>query len=108
MTFQKTVLTVSIVLFILMMILIATMMTSAKKNMVYPPQTGQCPDFWSLGADGIKCYNTHNLGNKCTSPTDFSKMTLTQRCEFSKGCEIGWDGITNAEGKDGIAKYCKV
>ena len=106
MTFQKTVLTISIVLFIFMMIVIATMMTSAKKNMVFPPQTGQCPDFWSLGADGIKCYNTHNLGNKCASPTDFSKMTLTKKCEFAKGCSIGWDGIKNAFDKDGKPKYC--
>jgi hypothetical protein len=106
MTFQKTVLTISIVLFIFMMIIIATMMTSAKKNMVFPPQMGQCPDFWSLGAEGTKCYNTHNLGKKCTSPTDFSKMTMKEKCNFAKDCSIGWDGITNAEDAEGKPRYC--
>ena len=106
MTFQKTVLTISIVLFIFMMIVIATMMTSAKQNLVFPPQTGQCPDFWSLGASGTKCYNTHNLGNKCASPTDFSQMTMKDKCDFAKDCSIGWDGITNAEDKEGKPRYC--
>jgi len=106
MSFQTNVLTVSIVLFIFIMIVIATMMVSAKKNLVFPPEIGQCPDFWSLGADGVKCYNTNNLGKKCTSPSDFSKMTMKQKCTFAKDCQIGWDGIKNAFDKEGKPKYC--
>ena len=55
MSFQKTVLTVAIVLFIILMLLIAVMMSSAKNNEVYPPQIGQCPDYWQLVAGG-KCF----------------------------------------------------
>ena len=106
MSFQTNVLTVSIVLFIFIMIVIATMMVGAKKNLVFPPEIGQCPDFWSLGTDGIKCYNTNNLGKKCASPSDFSKMTLKQKCTFAKDCQIGWDGIKNASDKEGKPKYC--
>ena len=36
MSFQKTVLTVAIVLFIILMLLIAVMMSSAKKNEKFP------------------------------------------------------------------------
>ena len=105
MSFQKTVLTVAIVLFVILMALIAVMMTSAKKNELYPPQTGACPDFWQITAQG-KCLNSQNLGKNCTSPVDFSKMTEKQKCNFAKGCKITWDGITNAENDQGSQKYC--
>ena len=104
MSFQKTVLTVAIVLFIILMLLIAVMMTSAKNNEVYPPQIGQCPDYWQLVAGG-KCLNSQNLGKNCTSPMDFSKMDNKKKFDFAKGCNITWDGITNAEDKDGNVKY---
>ena len=104
MSFQKTVLTVAIVLFIILMLLIAVMMTSAKKNEKFPPQIGACPDYWQLTAQG-SCLNTQNLGKNCASPTDFSKMSMNQKAEFAKGCSISWDGITNAEDKDGNVKY---
>ena len=82
MSFQKTVLTVAIVLFIILMLLIAVMMTSAKKTEVFPPQLGGCPDFWQKTQDG-KCLNVQNLGKNCVSPQDFSKMTNKQKCDFS-------------------------
>ena len=105
MSFQKTVLTVAIVLFVILMALIAVMMTSAKQNELFPPQTGSCPDFWQITAQG-KCLNSQNLGKNCTSPVDFSKMTAKQKCNFAKGCKITWDGITNAENDQGGQKYC--
>ena len=30
---------------------------------------------------------------------------MNQKAEFAKGCSISWDGITNAEDKDGNVKY---
>ena len=104
MSFQKTVLTIAIVLFILLMLVISVMMTSAKKNEKFPPQIGQCPDYWQLTAQG-NCLNTQNLGKNCKSPMDFSKMSKNQKFDFAKGCNITWDGITNAEDKSGNVKY---
>jgi len=105
MSFQKTVLTVAIVLFVLMMLLIAVMMSSAKKNEAFPPQVGGCPDYWQKTLDG-KCLNTQNLGKNCASPNDFTKMSDIEKCKFAKDCQIAWDGITNAEDKNGRNKYC--
>ena len=30
---------------------------------------------------------------------------MDKKAEFAKGCSISWDGITNAEDKDGNVKY---
>ena len=104
MSFQKTVLTVAIVLFVILMALIAVMMTSAKQTEVYPPQTGACPDFWQLTQQG-SCLNAQNLGKNCKSPMDFSGMNMKQKYKFAKDCQISWDGITNAETSSGTSKY---
>ena len=104
-TFQQTTLYVAIAIFIVLMCLIAVMMTSAKKSQIFPPQTGQCPDYWQMTQNG--CLNSHSLGDgTCQSPKDFSKSSMEDKCKFAKGCKITWDGVTNAETSDGSARYC--
>ena len=105
MSFQKTVLTIAIVLFIILMLVIAVMMTSAKQTQMFPPQLGGCPDYWQRTQDG-KCLDVQNLGKNCPSPQSFDNMTLKQKCNFAKGCSITWDGITNAEAANGNQLYC--
>ena len=105
MTFQTVVLYTAIVIFILLMIMIAVLMNGANKKRAFPPQTGQCPDYWQMTAKG--CANSHNLGTgECENPKDFSKSTMVDKCKFAKGCGLTWDGITNAENDDGGDKYC--
>ncbi len=105
MSFQTTTLWVAIVIFVVLMCLIAVMMTSAKKAQDFPPQIGQCPDYWQMTTEG--CVNSHSLGNgTCDSPKDLSKATRVDKCKFAKGCALTWDGITNAEKDDGTPKYC--
>ena len=108
MSFQTTVLYVAIVIFILLMLLIAVMMSSAKKNQVFPPQVGECPDYWTKldKEGGGGCYNKQGLGKGCQQITDFSKKTMKEKCDFAKLCKITWDGITNAENANGGSKYC--
>ena len=44
--FQKTVLTVAIVIFIILMIFIAVALYQNKYKLGYPPVISECPDYW--------------------------------------------------------------
>ena len=104
MSFQNNVLYVAIVVFVILMVFIAVMMNSAQKNQAFPPQIGSCPDYWQKLNNGT-CQNIQGLGKNCASPFDFRKMTNKQKYAFAKGCNITWDGITNAETTSGALKY---
>jgi phosphoglucomutase len=104
MSFQETVLIVALVAFLIMMIFIAVMMNGAKKEEIFPPQVGSCPDYWQKVATG-ECSNTQLLGENCAKLKDFTKMDNKARYTFAKQCEITWDGITNAMDKNGMHKY---
>jgi hypothetical protein len=101
MSFQSIVLKIAIVVFILNMMVIAVLMTSAKKATIFPPEVGTCPDYWTLMEDG-KCMNTKNLGDmsgECNSGLgiDFKNNypSKLEKCNFAKDCNIEWDGIRN-------------
>ena len=97
MSFQRNVLTIAIVLFMCLLLLIAVMMNSAKKNQAYPPELSACPDYWKVLADG-RCQNVNDLGNGAPNIVDFDKdyKTAKDRCNFGKQYGIEWDGLTNA------------
>ena len=101
MSFQSNVLKIAIAIFMINMLVIAELMTSAKKGVRFPPEVGTCPDYWTLMSDG-KCMNTKNLGDMsgdCNSGVgiDFKKdyPTNLNKCNFAKECNIEWDGIRN-------------
>jgi hypothetical protein len=95
MSFQRNVLTIAIVLFVLLLLFIASMMNNAKKNQAYPPELSACPDYWQVLNTG-ECQNVNNLGNGLSKPIDFSKKTSVERCNWAKEYGIEWDGISNA------------
>jgi hypothetical protein len=104
MSFQRNVLTIAIIIFIILMIVIGILMKSAKKSVSFPPQIGACPDYWKseIRDDISKCFNSQNLGNLASgcNPSngiDFKSQfkTKKQKCRFAKSCKVEWDGITN-------------
>ena len=96
MSFQKTVLIIAIVIFIILMLLIGVMINNAKETHQFPPQISQCPDYWIIDSDG-NCSNTKKLGNGCKEGKNFPVMkTLAEKCAFASGCGIEWDGVTNS------------
>ena len=107
MTFQKTVMTVALVLFIIIMAVVVVLMNKAKKTRAFPPETGVCPDYWELtniqGPDGdiIGCKDTKKVGNQkddCGTGINFADAiykTKKQKCMKAKDCGVEWDGITN-------------
>jgi hypothetical protein len=97
MSFQKTVLIVALISFLIMMVFIAVMMNSAKKVEDFPPQVGSCPDYWQIMPGTGECLNTQLLGSTCASPYKFATKTFKEKCDFAKECGITWDGITNSK-----------
>ena len=100
MSFQNTVLITAIIILVILLIVIAILIKQGKDGEVYPPQIGECPDYWQKLQDGT-CHNVQGLGNSCKSPMDFRSANYTgtdwrqKRCQFAKGCGVEWDGITN-------------
>ena len=100
MTFQKTVFMIAVVLFILIMSVIGVLMTKSKASMQFPPEIGNCPDYWKLDdVNGEKvCINVKEIGaDNCESDINFNTQykSRKQKCNWAKGCNVAWDGITN-------------
>ena len=96
-SFQKIVGYTAIILFLILMIVLAILMFQAKKNTKFPPQVGECPDYWQKDASTGRCLNVQNLGINCPSPADFNTQEylgadgLKNKCNFAKNCSImGW------------------
>lgn len=111
--FQKIVLAIAIVIFIILMIFIAAVLYNNKYDVKFPPTVSQCPDYWidkqdqnnAEGIDGNSkqlCTNVKNLGNiSCDKTMDFTDsfwQGSTGGCnkyKWAKSCDLTWDGITN-------------
>lgn len=99
MTFQKRVLMIAVVLFILIMSVIGVLMTKSKAAMQFPPEIGNCPDYWKLeDVDGeTMCSNVKEIGICNESNINFNTQykSRKQKCNWAKKCNVAWDGITN-------------
>ena len=107
--FKKTVMTVAIVTLIILLIILGIMMSNAAAEASWPPNTGDCPDFWQSevevrtdGSENYKCNNVHSLGNSnCAKIKNFSGNQWKgddgncRKQKWAKGCDLTWDGITN-------------
>jgi hypothetical protein len=103
-TFQKNVITISIVVLIFFLFLIGVILYRNKSNTAYPPVVADCPDYWedlSVG-NSSHCVNKKNLGkSSCSKIMDFSTSTwsgqrgLCNKSKWAKACDLTWDGVTN-------------
>ena len=110
--FQKIVLSIAIVVFIILMIFIAILLYRSKYDVAFPPTISQCPDYWidkqdqngssELDNSSQMCTNVKNLGNvSCDKTMDFTGsfwQGATGTCnkyKWAKSCDLTWDGITN-------------
>lgn len=97
--FQKTVLTIAIVILILSLIVLGVLIYNSRNSDAFPPEVGNCPDYFELKENNGKemCFNVHGLGSgdsaNCTwfEPT----MDIKAQKEFAKACGLTWDGVTN-------------
>jgi hypothetical protein len=102
--FQKIVLAVSIIVFIVVLVFIGLALRKANKEKTWPPIVGSCPDYWEDTGNG--CYNKMSLG-KCNIPTADDKNLMKfnvppynssdgacAKAKWAKDCGIEWDGIS--------------
>ena len=105
MSFQKTVVSVAMVMLVILLLVIGVALYKQKNNANYPPVTGTCPDYWMEqddNNDGTKCVNVKNLGSSsCKKEMDFSVYPWNgddgtcNKYKWAKACDLTWDGITN-------------
>ena len=102
--FQKIVLVVAIIVFIVALVFIGMGLNKANKEKSWPPIVGSCPDYWEDTGKG--CYNKLSLG-KCNIPTydnrnlmDFNVTPYNTsegacaKAKWAKECGVAWDGIS--------------
>lgn len=51
-TFQTTVLGIAVTLLIIILAVIGVLLIKNKKNLIFPPTSLPCPNYWQLNADG--------------------------------------------------------
>ena len=116
MSFQRIVLTVALVTLIIVLIIVAYLIQSAKGDAAFPPETPFCPDYFEsvASADGSsteKCLNTQGLGTGAPGTQNFATIqggalscpknkpctqsALVGRCKWAKAHKLSWDGVTN-------------
>jgi hypothetical protein len=106
-SFQKTILMIAMVGLIILLVVIGISLSKSSSNMVWPPITGSCPDYWlDLKGDGESCYNVKSLG-KCNLPGTTEQNTMNfnvspfnaengtcSKYTWATRCGVTWDGIT--------------
>ena len=94
--FQRTVMSVSVLLLILSLILIGIALYRQKySDITFPPVVADCPDYWKNTStdEQIKCKNVKNLGT-CPGEKDFSTFDFTgssglcAKKKWAKDCGI--------------------
>lgn len=103
MNFQKTTLTIAVVLLLLFLATIAILLYRANSDMKFPPEYGECPDYWTVIGKN-KCENKMMGANsngppgliKHFSDDEYSgKVGLKKKCEWANKHNVVWDGITD-------------
>ena len=120
--FQTIVLSIAAFILIVILIIMAYVIMKSKNSQRWPPNIGDCPDYWEdqrdpKGAKGSKCVNIKGLGKNYdenvipSSPfiMDFSgaayvgSQGLCNKYKWAKGYEVTWDGITS-----GVSNPCDI
>lgn len=107
---QKSILISSIVCFILSTFVVYVILYKSSKQIEWPPQTPDCPDWWKSVGDGNnkKCINIKQLGTCKQKEMSFNNAIFqgTQgncsKYTWATNCNLSWDGITY-----GITNPCK-
>ena len=97
MGFNRTVLIIATVILIIILTILAILLYNSHGALQFPPEVGQCPDYWTL--KNGECHNTKALGNcgKTMNPNQWGKgkHARKEKCQWAKNCGLAWDGITN-------------
>lgn len=100
MGFNKTVLKIAAVIFVILLTVTAIMIKGSYKNNLFPPEIPKCPDFWEAKDGGcewkkknpdIKVANLNPTTNKFLKGDSLLKRQ--EKCKWAKNHKVMWDGI---------------
>ena len=105
MGFQKSVLSIAVIVLIIALIVMALVLRFAKDNSKFPPEIASCPDYFIPQGLNV-CGNPKHLGNGIGDTVTFTgnqacaesgctSRNYAARCQWAKGSGVQWDGITN-------------
>lgn len=105
--FQKIVLVVAIIVFIVALVFIGIGLKKTNTEKSWPPIVSSCPDYWEDTGKG--CHNKLGLG-KCNLPTYTDKNLMDfnvtpyntgdgacAKAKWAKDCGVAWDGISQSK-----------
>jgi len=99
--FKKTVLMIALTIFLGMLLIMALVIKNGYKDQIFPPEVGQCPDYWTAKGDTGKCTATadnkgnYNEGDESEALSGDSATGRIENCKWAKSEKVNWDGITN-------------
>tara|TARA_Y100001958_G_C21245603_1_gene575396 strand:+ start:2113 stop:2439 length:327 start_codon:yes stop_codon:yes gene_type:complete len=101
-SFQKTVVTIAIIILILCLTFSAIGLHNKKKKTAFPPIQSTCPDYWTEESSE-KCvpganFPVHVLSDRCRETRPLigkNKAAIRAAASWADGCGITWDGVTN-------------
>ena len=80
---------------IIYFIFIIIKMVLFNRNIKYPPVKSQCPNYFM--PENKMARPVYKIYNSSCDVVDITDMTEAEKCEWSKTCDIYWEGITNKE-----------
>ena len=103
-----------IIILSLVLIFVTLYVFDASTNATWPPESNQCPDYWTveknLGNEGYSCVDYNDLsglgttdenGNLSPYTVDIdtaeksSWISLCNKKSWADGLNLTWDGVTN-------------
>ena len=106
MSFNRTVLTVASVVFIVMLTITALIIKRSYENQLFPPEISKCPDFWKPDhneTDGEFCVYTGKNPDLTAGtfangyikkfPVTTGAFDRRQKCKWSSDNNVLWDGV---------------
>ena len=97
----KKLILILVVILIIYYIFITIKIILNNRNIKYPPVESKCPNYFipknilnRVVCEARPIYDINNINCESVDITDLSQE---EKCEWSKLCNIYWEGITNKE-----------
>mgnify|MGYP001164090654 CR=1 FL=1 len=119
--FQRVVIIVALVTLIICLTIIGLLLYYRRFDDKFPPVIAKCPDYWADESTSVEkgtiCKNVQGLGNSGGTSCPGKGGTITfsnithwhgkdgkcNKKKWATGCDVSWDGITNADACKGEA-----
>ena len=110
MSFNRTVLTVATVVFVILLTITALMIKKSYGKKMYPPEIPKCPHQWAVQDNGDCKWNGKgnpedpyfSTGHIYKPPALDNLLTRKEKCVWAKQEKVMWEGIWDGVKCEGI------